>query len=477
MKRLLFLFLALCTPICAAPNFVFFITDDISASDLGCYGNEVIQTPNLDAIAENGLVFDNAHNVISSCSPSRCAIITGRYPHNTGAPELHSTLPDDQVTFVRTLREAGYHTIISGKNHMNKPAKLGFDESSDSKPAGSENWIQHLKDRPKEKPFFAWFASHDAHYPMTFTDEAPTYDPNDIEVPPMLFDAPGTRQELANYYHEVSRTDHFAGELMKELKAQGIDDETYFIYCADNGRPFPRCKSYLYNSGTRTPLLIAGPKVKAGRTDALVSSIDYAPTILSLAGVDIPPTVQGVSFEPTLIDPSTHTREIAISERNWHVYQLHERSVRFGDWLYIWNAWPERHNVSGETSWLSEFPAAADLWSAAKAGKLTDAQALLTKLPQPQEMLFNVKDDPHQFQNLAHTEAHQVQLDQARSLLKRWKEETGDSIPADPTRDRDSLHEKAKGKTDWSHREFPGTSRNATQINQPGPVKLTKPAS
>ena len=116
MKALLAL-AALCLPLvahAAAPNFVFLITDDISPDDLGIYGNQFVQTPNLDALANRGMVFDNAYNVISSCSPSRCAIITGRYPHNTGAPELHSPLPEDQTTFVRALRDAGYHTIISG---------------------------------------------------------------------------------------------------------------------------------------------------------------------------------------------------------------------------------------------------------------------------------------------------------------------------------------------------------------------------
>ena len=124
MNRFLVLLLSLSSSVFAAPNFVFFITDDISPDDLGIYGNTVVKTPNLDALAERGLVFDNACNVISSCSPSRCAIITGRYPHNTGAPELHSALPADQVTFVQKLREAGYHTMISGKNHMSKPEAL-----------------------------------------------------------------------------------------------------------------------------------------------------------------------------------------------------------------------------------------------------------------------------------------------------------------------------------------------------------------
>ena len=130
------------------PNFVFIITDDISPGDLGPYGNSVVKTPRLDRIAKQGLVFDNAYNVISSCSPSRCAIITGRYPHNTGAPELHTKLPEDQQTFVQELQKAGYYTVISGKNHMADSLQLGFDEATKSTPSGCENWVQHLQERP-----------------------------------------------------------------------------------------------------------------------------------------------------------------------------------------------------------------------------------------------------------------------------------------------------------------------------------------
>ena len=216
--------------------------------------------------------------------------------------------------------------------------------------------------------------------------------------------------------------------------------------------------------------------MKAGRTDSLVSSIDYSATILALAGVEIPPTVQGISFEPILRDPAARVREVAISERNWHVYQLHERSVRFGDWLYIWNAWPDRHNVSGESAWLSKFPAAADLWAASKEGKLTPAQNLLTQVPQPTEMLFNLKDDPNQFTNVVGDTARAATVDQARALLERWRQETGDSVPTDPTQDRGSLHDDGKTNKSWSHREFPGASKGATNINQPGPITLSTPA-
>lgn len=455
------------------PNFIFIITDDISPDDLGPYGNTIVPTPNLDRIATAGLVFDNAYNVISSCSPSRCAIITGRYPHNTGAPELHTQLPPGQRTFVQELKDAGYHTILSGKNHMrSKAAPLGFDVSSDSHPAGAENWVRHLRERPKDKPFFCWFASHDAHRGWQLNDKAPHYDPNEAPVPPMMYDGPLTRDDLAQYYHEVSRTDYYVGEVMKELQAQGATENTYLIYCSDNGRPFPRCKTYLYDSGTRTPLIVTGPGISQGRTVSLTSSIDYAPTILELAGLAKPETIQGVSFAPVLRRPQTEVRRVAFAERNWHVYPLHERMVRQGPWLYIWNAWPGQHNLCGESSWF-EFPAAKELWAMAEAGKLTAPQKLLTLPQQPAEMLFNVKDDPYQLTNLAGHAEHAPAMNQMRELLDSWKQQTGDSVPKTPTvRDRD-LHKSTKDKL--IRGDLPGAEKNAGTINRPGPVSLEAP--
>jgi arylsulfatase A-like enzyme len=454
----------------ARPNIIFFITDDISPDDLGIYGNPFVQTPNLDRLADRSLVFDSAYLTTSSCSPSRCSIITGRYPHNTGAPELHTTLPADQATFVQALRQAGYHTLLSGKNHMGKPDQLGFDASSDSKPSGSENWVKHLRERPRGKPLFAWFASHDAHHPFQTNKLAPSYDPAKVPVPAMLFDGPGTRQELAAYYHEVSRTDHYVGELMKELENQGMVENTFFVYCSDNGRPFPRCKTYLYDSGIKTPLLAFGPGVKPGRSRSLVSSIDLAPTFLDLAGVKKPASVQGVSLVPILRDPAVSVREVAFAERNWHVFQVHQRMVRFGDWLYTWNAWPDRHNLSGESAWTNQFAAVAELWKAAADGKLNPQQALLTKATQPTEMFFNVKDDPHQFHNLADDRAHAAPLKQARALLEQWKSQTADSVPAEPTPDRGPVNIGPGGTVQRG--DFPGASRNAAKINHPGPVHI-----
>lgn len=449
----------------ARPNFVFFITDDISAEDIGPYGNGQIQTPNLDRLAEEALVFEKAYLVISSCSPSRCSILTGRYPHNHGAPELHMELPSAQSSFMRRLREAGYYTAISGKNHMGNPTELGFSRSfQGGGPGASDDWIQILKDRPRDKPFFVWFASHDAHRGWQLDSSSPRYDANTLKVPPYLIDGPQTRKDLADYYHEVSRSDAQVGLLLAELERQQISQNTYFIYCSDNGRPFPRCKTRLYDSGIRTPLIIRRPgHVAHARTHSLVSSIDLAPTFLELAGAPALSSAQGVSFVPVLKNPESVVRDYAFSEHNWHVFAAHERAVRFGKWLFIRNAWPSRRALCMEST--DAYPAGKELWEAHAKAKTNPDQRDIFLQPRPEEEFYDTESDPHQLRNLILSGAHAIQIREARDILDRWTRETGDTVPKNPTPDREG---ERRGRQQRG--ELPGEAAGAASLAGKGPV-------
>lgn len=464
------LILSLCVTLLQAdrPNFIFFITDDISPEDIGPYGNHLVHTPNLDQLAAQGLVFERAYLTASSCSPSRNSIITGRFPHNTGAPELHTRLDDSQRTFVQILQDAGYYTVLSGKNHMHPDTqRLGFDVANTSGPSGSENWLEILRERPAEQPFFFWFASNDAHRDWQFTEHAPIYDPDEIDVPPYMYDGPDTRQDLADYFHEVSRTDYYMGVLVRELRRQGILEDTYIIYCADNGRPFSRSKTRLYDSGIRTPLIISRPgEVTVGRTASIVSAIDYAPTFLELAGLDIPQSVQGVSFSPILQNPHAVVREVAFAEQNWHVYQQHQRMVRFDQWLYIRNAWPHLQALSVESD-DTRFPEAQELWAAYRRGVLRPEQHDVMLQPRPAEEFYDTTVDPHQLYNLAGDPRYAAEMQKARQLLDEWTSQTGDTIPQNPSTDRGR-----RSQQDFSRGEMPGQATHATSINHSGPIRL-----
>ncbi|MDF1740951.1 MAG: sulfatase [Verrucomicrobiales bacterium] len=460
----------------AQPHFVFFITDDISLEDTGTYGGP-IPTPNMDRLAASGMRFNNAYVTASSCSPSRNSIITSRYPHNTGAPELHTPLPRNQWKFPGRLRRAGYHSVLSGKNHMSydgvKDDPIRLAEAFDlidpgGRPSGSENWVKLLRDRPEKTPCFFWFGSHDAHRDWQLTDDAPQFKPDEVMVPPYLFDGPETRHDFTGYYHEVARTDHYLGLLLDELERQGIADSTYLIFTSDNGRPFPRSKTRLYDSGAKVPFLIAGPEIEPGtQVDSLVSLIDIGPTVLELAGIDIPGRFQGVSLVPLFQAPEGKVRDYVFAEHNWHTYPANERMVRFQNWVYIRNYNFRDQNLCAESSDI--FPAGKELWEAEGERALLPEQRDIFLQPRPFEELFNLSDDPHQFTNLIEEPEHAAISKQLREAMDQWRSETGDTTPVHPTSVIGKISPEKRG-------DFPGAAANAESILKPGPVLLESEA-
>ncbi len=453
------------------PNFIFFITDDISFYDLGCYGNEAAKTPNIDKLAAEGLKFTNAYVTASSCSPSRSSILTCRYPHNTSAPELHTKLKENQVAFPKLMSEAGYYTVLSGKNHMGRVGKNAFDTADwGGGPGGEQFWVNHLKSRPKDKPFMFWLASYDAHRKWQIDSTAPVFDPRNVWVPPMLYDGDSTRQDLADYYHEVSRTDYYLGLLMEELDRQGIADNTYIIYMSDNGRPFPRAKTRCYESGMKTPFIVrCKGKIEPGVCHSLVSSIDVGSTLFELAGIETHQRFQGVSFVKLLEDPTSKTRDYLFAEHNWHVYQSHERMLRVGDFMYIRNAYNHKLNMCVESAPV--FPSGKELWDAYEKGLTKPEQEDIFMKPRPKEELYNVAEDPFQFNNLADNKEYTDKLKECAKILDQWIEETADNIPENPTPDREILDRtQIPG---WEHKEMPGDATGADTICNKGPILLT----
>ena len=451
------------------PNFILYITDDITWNDLSCYGDPVAKTPHLERMAKEGILFENAYLTISSCSPSRCSLITSRYPHNTGASELHTSLPVGQPLFPKVLLDAGYYTALSGKHHMGQNANVAFTKISKGKgPGKQEDWIDMLQERPKDKPFFFWFASTDAHRGWQINEDAPTYSQEEIHVPPYLFDGPQTRKDLTEYYHEVSRCDHFVGEIVKELERQKISENTYLLFMTDNGRPFPRCKTRLLDSGIKTPLLITGPGITPGsQTDSFVSSIDIGPTILELANLEKDKRIQGVSFAKILENPINKIRDYVFAEHNWHVYQAHERLIRWKHWTLIRNAFPNKQNLCMESD--PSFPSGKELWNAHEAGKLTQNQKDLFLNPRPAIELYNVCQDPDQLQNLAHDPKHSEIKYKLIQALDQWEKETADSVPENITNDRQTPY----GKRLKTHQrgDQPGVNRGSLTNHHPGPLR------
>ena len=239
----------------APPNIVVFLADDVSLGDFGCYGNAGIRTPNIDALAKAGMRCRNAFLTTSSCSPTRISVLTGKYPHATGAEDLHMPLPDDQ-TFVSTRlhEQKGYVTGHMLKTHYGPNGNKQFQwygKNVEEFPA--------FLDQAEGKPFFLWVGFHDAHRPYKKGAVEPPHNPSDVTVPPFLADTPETRADLALYYDEISRMDGHIGQMVAELKRRNLFDKTLIVFFADNGMPFPRAKGTLYDSGIATPLIVTWP--------------------------------------------------------------------------------------------------------------------------------------------------------------------------------------------------------------------------
>ena len=461
------------------PNFIVFIADDVSWDDLSVYGNEYVKTPNIESMSSEGLVFKNMYLTTSSCSPSRNSIITGRYPHNTGAPELHSQPPMEMTTVAETLKEGGYYTALSGKFHMGDYARRGFDLINEDKkingPGGEQQWVKTLEERPKDQPFFMWYASYDAHRSWGENNFSGTHDPEALTPPEYLVNDDPTKQDLGNYYDEIRRFDHSIGEVVATLKKQKVYENTLIIVMADNGRPFPHSKTRLNDQGVKTPFILTYKKDKiSGETQSLISAIDIAPTILEYAKIEIGKNYQGKSFKKVLDDPDNPFRNYVFAEHNWHDYEAHERMVRSKDFMYIEN----NRNQFAQRGPLDAInsDSYASLLARLQAGEISEIQKEIFLSPRPKREFYDMEKDFFQRENLIGEKSHQEAIQHLEYILEKWKIETGDSQPDEITKDwykKRPGPDKAPNSLKTIHHgkrgEFPGASKNATQINNKGP--------
>ena len=472
--QILVLVFSACAAYAEKPNFIIIIGDDISWNDWGCYGHPTIRTPNVDKLASQGIKFTNTFLTASSCSPSRCSIMSGRYPHNNGAAELHTPYLKGMASMPGQLKKEGYYTASAGKWHMGENLRTDFDriERGTGALGGEENWNKVLQERPKEKPFFMWFAALDAHRIWHADEWGTPHTQEDAIVPPYLVDTPETRQDLASYYNEVSRMDHYVGMVRKELEKQGVSDNTIIIVMADNGRPFPRSKTRVYDSGMKTPFVVYWPEgitQKGSSSNSLISVIDIAPTVVELAGGEIPVSFQGKSFASVLQDPSKDFRQYVFSEHNWHDYEAHERMVRSKDYLYVLNSRPQYDNAGPADSRRS--PAHLDLLKQRDALQLTAAQSDLFAIPRAKEELFNVVDDPEQVSNIADNSRFNNVLLDFRKVMELWRLETKDNTPDNLTPDKFSRDtgQRLGKEFKTENGEMPGVGSGALDSNtQPG---------
>ncbi len=412
----------------APPNVVVFVADDAGWRDFGAYGNDAIRTPHIDALSGEGLRVERAFLTIAQCSPSRISILTGKYPHATGAEDLHMPLPEEERLLPSYLAEAGYFSGIMKKRHLGPNGDAQFDWISENLSADFPAFL----DEADERPFFLWVGFSDPHRPY---DSAPAvHDPSEVKVPPYLVDEPETRADLARYYDEIHRMDGQIGRFVDVLEERGLRERTLVIFLSDNGMPFPGAKGTVYDEGIRTPLIFSWPgRVENGtRYDGLVSVVDLAPTILELAGIEAPGEMHGGSIASMLDGRDVPGRTYVYSERNWHNCDEHIRSVRTGRYKFIRNAYTERPH--GTPADASRSPTWFALRDGLRAGTLTPAQARLFAAPRPAVELYDLETDPWERVNVADRAEYEEVARELADVLDAWIRETDDFPPTERRR-------------------------------------------
>lgn len=439
------------------PNIILIIADDLAWDDIGVYGHPTIRTPNLDRLAGEGMRFDQAFVTASSCSPSRASIITGRYPHNTDAEQLHWPVPAAQITFVEKLRTAGYWTGAAGKWHLGNEIKNRFDEIRESDPAGYQlaanargadakikilggadhevqsgctQWLPLLRARPQNQPFFLWLASLDPHrdYEEGISDRP--YRPAELVLPAHLPDTPEVRRELALYYEEITRFDRYVGYIMDELDKAKLAKNTLIVLLSDNGRPFPRDKTSILDGGIKTPLIVRWPaRLQPGTTcSQLISTVDLAPGLLAAAGLPALATGQGVNFLPLLTNPGKPIREEIFAEQNWHDYENRSRAIRTPHHALIVHDYPDLPLTPPSDVVRSVSYRSMQALRAQQALAPEFAQCFTA--PRAPVEFYDLRSDPNQFNNLVNVPAYAPVIKQLQDKLSHWRSATADVAPA-----------------------------------------------
>lgn len=410
------------------PN-ILWITSEDNSPFLGCYGDEFATTPNLDKLASEGILYENAFATVPVCAPARCSIVTGVYPISMGTQHMRSRypIPESIVPYPTLMRQAGYYCTNNSKTDYNF---LGDDKSY---------WDEcsrqaHYKNRPEGKPFFAIFnftTSHESSVHKSIPTDQLRHDPAEVKLPPYHPDTPEARHDWAQYYDKVEDMDKQVGEVLKELEEAGLAENTIVMYYADHGGVLARSKRFVYDSGLRVPMMARFPKKyqhlatdKPGsRTDRLVTFIDLPPTLLSLAGIKKPDYMQGHAFLGKYIDKP---RDYAYSFRG-RMDERYDfcRTVRDKKYRYIRNFNP--HRIYGQyIEYLWRAPLTRSWEAEWKAGRLNEVQSRFWQA-KPAEELYDSVNDPWEVNNLAQDPQYKEVLERMRGACRSWQLEIHDA--------------------------------------------------
>lgn len=414
------------------PNILWISTEDHNPA-IGAYGDEYANTPNIDRLAEEGILYRNAFVPSPICSPARSAIITGMTATSLGTQNLRSVIeiPESILTLPEILMDNGYYTTNNVKTDYNFDATGRWDESSDD-----AHWRNRGTD---DTPFFSVFnimTSHEGPATMFDMDYFNRLDerhnPDEAVLPPFYPDTPEIRRIWARYYDLISVIDLEMQDILDQLEEDGLTDDTIVFFWSDHGFGLPRYKRWLNTTGLEAALIIRVPAKfrhlvglsPGSESEDLITFIDLAPTVLSLLGVEIPDNMEGQPFMGEVIEePRTHF--IAHRDRADDVYDM-ARAVRSKDYLYVRNYMPHLPYIQEALIFGDHKNISVEL-DRVRAEGLLPVHGEAMYRPRPMEELYDVKSDPFELNNLADDPEYSFVINEMRNLLNEWILDTRDT--------------------------------------------------
>ena len=427
------------------PNIVWLVAEDQSQYFFPFYGDNSVTLPNISQLLENGIVYDGMNSPYPVCAPARSAIITGMYPNSIGTgnqraynynrtvrtdnesilgfPYYSSKLAEQIKPFTQILRENGYYTTNNSKMDYNfKLREDAWDESSKE-----ASWEK----RNKDQPFFSVFnfgVTHESQIWLRDKQELKV-DPNDLSVPPFFPNDSLTRHALAVNYSNLVEMDKQMGEIIDKLKDQALYENTYIFFYSDHGGPFPRHKRAIYDTGSKVPLVIKFPKrikVKEKRNYDLLNFIDFAPTILSIAGLEIPKVYQGIAFLGSKKSKNKRNYSYSASDRFDEVTDK-IRAVKTKKYKYIRNYDINKPHALNNY-YRTQMALMRHLTALNESNLLSAEQKLWFNVPKNPEEFYDLENDPFELNNLIGEKKYSKEIENLRIQLDNWIDQINDPV-------------------------------------------------
>lgn len=412
------------------PNVLWISAEDISPA-WGCYGGSMATTPNIDALASQGYVFTQAFSNAPICAPARATLITGMYATSTGTQNLRSNIPipENLKILPQLMSEKGYFTSNNSKTDYNFSPDGRWDDLGNQ---------AHWRNRKDKRPFFSVFnfgITHEGHANTSVPEDTKTlsekHNPKDMVVPPYFPDTPEFRNIMAHQYDLITVFDQEVGKLITQLKEDDLYENTIVFVFSDHGFGLPRYKRWLYDTGLRVPFVLHAPEryrhlvsnLNAGNVDTMVGFVDFAPTVLGLAGVDTPEIMEGKNF---LGANSQNKKYIyGYRDRADDVFDV-SRSVFDGRYLYIRNYLPHRPYIQNAQIFNKGKRSYDELFRVKDLGKLSEESLKMFK-PKAVEELYDLQKDPNELHNLVEDPQYKEVKNKLHKKVKDHIVETRDT--------------------------------------------------